>query len=136
MGHRSELLVQWLRDGPAGWYVVSNPNYPIHPTAAEVDHQLFVGYVAVARLTTPVAGYPIGTIELWSISLQYWFLYVLFAIAPAWCAAAILHKRRKKQAGFCTVCGYDLRATPDRCPECGTIPTPSLPVPPGSLLRR
>jgi len=49
-----------------------------------------------------------------------------FAMLPGIGVAAglILRQRRLRKIrmiGHCRVCGYDLRATPERCPECGTV---------------
>jgi hypothetical protein len=57
------------------------------------------------------------------LALNYQLVLVLTGILPAiWIYHAnqqrILRSQRKK-AGLCIACGYDLRETPDRCPECG-----------------
>src|SRR5947207_11639389 len=50
----------------------------------------------------------------------HWFVSLLFALLPAQRLRSHLRTRRRKSLGQCLQCGYDLRASPDRCPECGT----------------
>ena len=50
------------------------------------------------------------------VSVPHWFLIGLFLL-PA--ATTLRQRARSYPAGCCPACGYDLRATPDRCPECG-----------------
>jgi hypothetical protein len=57
------------------------------------------------------------------ICLPYWFLMLLFAIGMAPLLSQAYLRRRsasRAAANHCVQCGYDLRATPQRCPECGT----------------
>jgi hypothetical protein len=67
--------------------------------------------------------YPIGTFTVVRRDLPpCWVWVAFFAALPLFRLKAILSSRRMLQPGHCPVCGYDLRATPDRCPECGTAP--------------
>ena len=51
-----------------------------------------------------------------------WAIALVTAILPClWLARARRHRIRARE-NICSNCGYDLRATPDRCPECGAAP--------------
>jgi hypothetical protein len=58
-------------------------------------------------------------VSLLSVGAPVWFLVVLTAVAPVQKLLRTLTIRRRTRQGQCPACGYDLRATPDRCPECG-----------------
>lgn len=55
-----------------------------------------------------------GVAPFWSVSLA------TGAPPVGWSLLRLRRRRRQKKLGLCPTCGYDLRATPDRCPECGT----------------
>ena len=58
-----------------------------------------------------------GNLDNYVIECRYWIIVALAG------TATVLFRRRSVAAhakpATCAACGYDLRGTPDRCPECG-----------------
>lgn len=66
-----------------------------------------------------------------SQGISFLLLVILLALTPLVQLIRRLRHRCTK-LGLCPTCRYDLRATPDRCPECGTVPpAKASPVPAG-----
>ena len=66
-------------------------------------------------------GQCVGRDYVWTV--PYWFILSATAPAPiAWVVIAFRRRNRLTEAGnHCKHCGYDLRATVGRCPECGML---------------
>jgi hypothetical protein len=63
-----------------------------------------------------------GRLRQFDLTIPWWLVVALTATLPA--RAAFVRRRRRLSAsrtrrGQCPACGYDLRATPAQCPECG-----------------
>ncbi len=63
------------------------------------------------------------------VVVPHWFIVLATAVLPLLWATRHIRRSRmsacRAEAGLCLTCGYDLRGTPDRCPECGAVPAGS-----------
>lgn len=85
-----DKLVTWEWGGFA-WYSIQ------HPKTGNVQAQAVAPFWSIAAVTAllPLA-------------------WIILRLRSRW------RERQQNRLGVCPACGYDIRATPDRCPECGT----------------
>jgi hypothetical protein len=60
-----------------------------------------------------------------ALSVPYWAVEALCLLMIARYLGRARTLYRRKRNGRCLACGYDLRASPDRCPECGCERAPA-----------
>ncbi|HEY7088746.1 MAG TPA: hypothetical protein VH518_11695 [Tepidisphaeraceae bacterium] len=102
--------------------------YPEPERWADYDSDRRPNNIVVLECNWPFYGrfhvYSYGGRRYLTVWGSYWPIAVATALLPAlWIPGLMrrLRASRRRRLGCCAHCGYDLRATPDRCPECGAV---------------
>ena len=120
---RGRVLVTFIRcvKPPPGWAVHSFPRDIESPRGPMSRGQMHIAF-GIGIGSGSYSPRPGNT--YFSVSVAYWVLVLFFWIAPLIYVLAMAWRLRQLKARFakleCVKCGYDLRASRERCPECGT----------------
>jgi hypothetical protein len=108
---------------PTGWFLLAGQDARVLSGRA-LPVPAFPGYV-YRKETAHEPRAPGGVSVRYAFGAHLWPPILVLAVWPAARTYRAMRRRRRWHRHQCTHCGYDLRATPDRCPECGqSVPRP------------
>jgi hypothetical protein len=96
--------------------VSSYVNYPHGPQKNGMSNVRWLWFYRGDQWTTDGP-----RISEYRLIVRIWIIAALLSVAPVVFVWLVKRGRMRRTQGFCQQCGYDLRTTPDRCPECGAI---------------
>ena len=123
VSHRGNLML--IRDRSMGAAAHSSRVGRDEPvsigTPLDTDRRLLgIGFMSGSGyplIASTAIGPPVVLTRVWVV--PWWAVVLITGVLPAARALSWRRRRRRVRRGACVYCGYDLRATPDRCPECG-----------------
>ena len=98
-----------------GFHHSGSTEYPL------IEEEPRYGFDYQNHLYTPRQNWDVYG-EHWAIVFPHWFLFLLLLLPTNRLLIRYIRKSRWQARGCCLKCGYDLRATPGQCPECGNKP--------------
>ena len=120
-----------------GWQREEATSYPV-PAGAHTagfawasEHQ-DDSFVLGGQKTIRIRG------RVWVLILPYWSVAAVTACAAAPAGLKLASRARRRRwlrRGLCPTCGYDLRGTPEKCPECGASRSDDTPLAPEAVGR-
>jgi hypothetical protein len=96
-----------------------------------MDSRLQRQMIGLARRLRQRPWVDLALMILWIAVLSYRFanglvhVALFLALGVMTVRWIVRNWRPRPLEGHCLTCGYDLRATPQCCPECGTVPGPT-----------
>src|SRR5258706_5472428 len=91
----------------------SSTEYPLS------EENLLLGFGWQRHRYTPPENKDFSYREHWAIVVPHWCIFTIVSLPTQLFVFRFIRRSRWRARGCCLKCGYDIRATPGKCPECG-----------------
>jgi hypothetical protein len=116
--YRGRVLLVFTDGSFTGWNDAESKSYRSAPGVWADFHRMAQSQWGVLGFAYAAADFPNASFRL--VAIPYPVVVLATAAGPLWWGWRVRRARTRSREGRCAKCGYDLRESQERCPECGS----------------